>query len=58
VTREFYKLLSEQILDQRNGLFIRNSEKFTYYPNPNSMINEAHLQYFKFIGKLIGIMNK
>lgn len=45
VTREFYQLLSEQILDPNNALFLRTPGN-TYHPNPASAVNEAHLQYF------------
>jgi hypothetical protein len=54
VTREFYRLLSEQILDPNNALFLKTGVNGTYHPNPTSTINVAHLQYFKFIGKLVG----
>eukprot|EP01080_Neovahlkampfia_damariscottae_P010861 gene10861-3479_t len=54
VTREFYQLLSEQILDPINALFVQTGFNNTYHPNPTSQINEAHLQYFMFVGKLIG----
>jgi E3 ubiquitin-protein ligase HUWE1 len=54
VTREFYQLLSEQILDSNNALFLSTSTNQTYHPNPASVINESHLQYFRFIGKLVG----
>ncbi len=54
VTREFYQLLSEQILDSNNGLFLATSTNQTYHPNPASSVNESHLQYFRFIGKLVG----
>lgn len=54
VTREFYQLLSKEILDARNALFVSTSCNNTYHPNTTSNINESHLQYFTFIGKLIG----
>jgi WD40 repeat protein len=54
VTREFYQLLSEQILDPRNCLFVKSGFNHTFHPNPHSSINDAHLQYFTFVGKLIG----
>ncbi|KAL0489037.1 E3 ubiquitin-protein ligase [Acrasis kona] len=54
VTREFYQLLSEQILDSNNALFVRTGTQYTYHPNPASQVNESHLQYFLFIGKLVG----
>jgi E3 ubiquitin-protein ligase HUWE1 len=52
VTREFYRLLSEEILDANNALFLKSGSVF--HPNPSSVVNEEHLQYFKFIGKLVG----
>ncbi|EFC39276.1 HECT domain-containing ubiquitin ligase [Naegleria gruberi] len=54
VTREFYHLLSQQILNPNNALFIKTGPNNTYHPNPASAVNGDHLQYFQFIGKLIG----
>lgn len=54
VTREFYQLLSEQILDPTNCLFVKTGFNNTYHPNPNSSVNDTHLQYFLFIGRLLG----
>ncbi|KAL9642107.1 hypothetical protein ABK040_007113 [Willaertia magna] len=54
VTREFYHLLSNQILNVNNALFLNTGINNTYHINPSSMINNDHLQYFTFIGKLIG----
>lgn len=54
VTREFYQLLSEQILDPTNCLFVKTGFNHTYHPNPNSSVNDTHLQYFLFIGRLLG----
>ncbi|KAF0983086.1 hypothetical protein FDP41_011064 [Naegleria fowleri] len=54
VTREFYHLLSQKILDSNNALFVRTGHANTYHPNPTSAVNADHLQYFHFIGKLIG----
>lgn len=48
VTREFYQLLSAQILDPNNALFCRTPCN-TYHPNVASVVNEAHLQYFRYV---------
>lgn len=54
VTREFYFLLSQEILNPLNALFCKKSNN-SYHINPGSKIaNFAHLEYFEFIGKLIG----
>mmetsp|Transcript_4108 Transcript_4108/g.15469 ORF Transcript_4108/g.15469 Transcript_4108/m.15469 type:complete len:1103 (-) Transcript_4108:1031-4339(-) len=52
VSAEMYRLLSEEILNENNALF--ENHKNTYFPNPKSSVNETHLQYFKFIGRVIG----
>lgn len=50
---EFYRLIGEEILNENNVLF-ENKGKNTYFPNAKSSVNETHLQYFKFIGRVVG----
>ncbi|CDZ98701.1 translation elongation factor 2 [Phaffia rhodozyma] len=57
LTREFFQLLSMHIADPSYGLFHAPS---TVHPNllsinPNSAINPAHLDYFRVVGRLIGL---
>lgn len=54
ITREFYSIMSNEILDPNNALFVRCGVNHTAHPNPSSTINEEHLKYFRFIGCLIG----
>lgn len=45
LSKEFYQLLSAQILDRKNALFLLTGNH-SYHPNPASAVNETHLQYF------------
>ncbi|GAA5939817.1 hypothetical protein JCM10213_007801 [Rhodosporidiobolus nylandii] len=56
VSREFFFLLSHAIFDPSYCLF-EPTEKgnYTLQINPNSGINEEHLDYFAFVGRLIGL---
>eukprot|EP01027_Heterolobosea_sp_BB2_P010682 GEZU01015655.1.p1 GENE.GEZU01015655.1~~GEZU01015655.1.p1 ORF type:complete len:586 (+),score=184.13 GEZU01015655.1:671-2428(+) len=54
IAREFYQIMSEKILDENNALFTKVESMNTYHVNPSSSINEAHLEYFRFVGQLIG----
>ena len=55
VTREWLYLLSHSMLDPTYGLFEYSEGNYNLEINPNSGINPAHLSYFTFIGKVIGI---
>jgi hypothetical protein len=54
VTREFFQIVSEQILDPRANLFIPQGPNNTFHPSPSSHINEEHLNYFRFFGRFLG----
>lgn len=55
VTREWFSVLSRQMFDPNYALFkISAVDKITYQPNRMSYINPDHLQYFAFIGRIIG----
>ncbi|GAA5833840.1 hypothetical protein JCM11251_005983 [Rhodosporidiobolus azoricus] len=56
VSREFFFLLSHAIFDPSYCLF-EPTEKgnYTLQINPNSGVNEEHLDYFAFVGRLIGL---
>lgn len=55
VTREWFQVLSRQMFDPGYALFIPvSSDRTTFHPNQLSSINEEHLLYFKFIGRIIG----
>lgn len=54
VTKEFFHLVSEQMLDPRANLFIPQGPNNTFHPSPSSAINELHLEYFRFFGRFLG----
>ena len=56
ITREWLYLLSNQMLDPVYGLFeYSNDDVYTLQISPNSNANLEHLNYFKFIGRVIGL---
>ena len=55
VTREWFQVLSRQMFNPGYALFIPvASDRGTFHPNKLSKINEEHLMFFKFIGRIIG----
>ncbi|KAF4997039.1 hypothetical protein FGRMN_4127 [Fusarium graminum] len=55
VTREWFQVLSRQMFDPNYVLFIPvSSDRTTFHPNKLSGINDEHLLFFKFIGRIIG----
>ncbi|RKF62863.1 E3 ubiquitin-protein ligase ptr1 [Erysiphe neolycopersici] len=55
VTREWFQVLSRQMFDPGYALFIPvSSDRTTFHPNKLSSVNEEHLMFFKFIGRIIG----
>lgn len=54
VTREWYTALSRAMFNPDIGLFKRSAHGNTYQPDPNSAIQENHINYFQFIGRIIG----
>jgi len=55
VTREWFQVLSRQMFDPNYALFIPvSSDRTTFHPNKLSGINDEHLLFFKFIGRIIG----
>ncbi|KAF0978141.1 hypothetical protein FDP41_002656 [Naegleria fowleri] len=55
LTREWFLLLSKEILNPNYALFIPCADQTTYQPNPSSYINSEHLSYFQFIGRVIAM---
>uniref|UniRef100_UPI0039804973 hypothetical protein n=1 Tax=Salmonella sp. s51228 TaxID=3159652 RepID=UPI0039804973 len=52
--REWYLIISREIFNPNYALFTTTpGDKVTYVPNSCSYINENHLEYFKFVGRLI-----
>jgi len=55
VAREWYSLLAKEMFNPNYALFIpAASNGVSFQPNPLSAINAEHLQYFKFVGRVIG----
>jgi hypothetical protein len=55
LTREWYHLLMQQITNPNYCLFTPSStNSYVYQINPLSYINQDHLQYFRFTGRVIG----
>lgn len=55
VTREWFQVLSRQMFDPNYVLFTPvSSDRTTFHPNKLSSINDEHLMFFKFIGRIIG----
>lgn len=56
VSREFFFLLSHDMFNPFYCLFEYSShDNYTLQINPNSEINPEHLNYFKFIGRVVGL---
>ncbi|KAJ8482507.1 hypothetical protein ONZ45_g14927 [Pleurotus djamor] len=56
VSREWFFLLSHEIFNPSYGLFeYSTSDSYTLQINPASGINPDHLDYFKFIGRCLGL---
>ena len=55
VTREWFQVLSRQMFNPDYALFVPvASDRTTFHPNKLSKVNEEHLNFFKFIGRMIG----
>jgi len=55
VTREWFHILARQMFDPNYALFTPvSSDRTTFHPNKSSGVNEEHLAFFKFIGRVIG----
>ncbi len=56
VSREFFFLLSHEMFNPQYCLFEYAAyDNYTLQINPNSGINNEHLNYFKFIGRVVGL---
>jgi len=53
-TREWFSVLSQDIFNANYALFILATNGASFQPNPRSYINPDHLDYFTFIGRVIG----
>lgn len=55
VVREWFDVLSREILNPDYALFTQSTDGSTFQPNSNSAINPDHLAYFKFAGQALGL---
>lgn len=55
VTREWFQVLARGMFNPDYALFIPvASDRTTFHPNRLSGVNQEHLMFFKFIGRVIG----
>lgn len=56
VTREWFRVLCRQMFNPDYALFVpvAASDSIAFHPNKLSKVNEEHLSFFKFIGRIIG----
>ena len=55
VTREWFQALARQMFNPGYALFQSvASDRTTFHPNRLSSVNDQHLMFFKFIGRIIG----
>lgn len=54
VTRDFYIALSREMFNPNYSLFTPTSNGVTFHPNTQSHVNPDHLNFFRFIGRIIG----
>ena len=55
VTREWFQVIARQMFNPDYALFVPvASDRTTFHPNKLSQVNEDHLMFFKFIGRVIG----
>ncbi|KAJ1554603.1 hypothetical protein HK405_004587 [Cladochytrium tenue] len=56
VSREFFFVLSREMFNPFYGLFEYSAhDNYTLQINPHSGVNPEHLNYFKFIGRVVGL---
>ncbi|KAK2949051.1 putative E3 ubiquitin-protein ligase Itchy [Blattamonas nauphoetae] len=56
LTREWFQLIIPEILNPHYGLFkhVHGKSGYLYSVNPASHVNPDHLQYFRFLGRVLG----
>lgn len=55
VTKEWFDVLSKEMLNPDYALFTQSADGSTFQPNSNSSINPDHLTYFRFVGQVMGL---
>jgi E3 ubiquitin-protein ligase HUWE1 len=53
-TREWYSALSREMFNPDYALFVLAANGVSFQPNPRSYVNSDHLDFFRFVGKIIG----
>ena len=54
LTREWFGLLSREMFNPNYALFVLSENGVSFQPNSLSSINKEHIQFFKFVGRIIG----
>lgn len=55
VTRDWYSVLAKEIFNPQYALFTHSAvDDYTFQINPNSGVNQDHLDFFRFIGTIVG----
>jgi E3 ubiquitin-protein ligase HUWE1 len=54
LTREWYSVLAKDVFNPGYCLFSPTADGATYQPNAMSGVNDHHLGYFKFVGRVVG----
>lgn len=57
LTREWYQLLSRVIFDKGALLFTTVGNNASFQPNPNSVYQTEHLSYFKYVGRVVILLD-
>jgi E3 ubiquitin-protein ligase HACE1 len=55
VAREWFHLLSAELLNPDYALFTQSPDGNTFQPNSNSSVNPDHLHFFRFAGQIMGL---
>uniref|UniRef100_A0A3B3ST66 E3 ubiquitin-protein ligase HACE1 n=1 Tax=Paramormyrops kingsleyae TaxID=1676925 RepID=A0A3B3ST66_9TELE len=55
VVREWFDILSNEIVNPDYALFTQSADGTTFQPNSNSSVNPDHLNYFGFAGQILGL---
>lgn len=54
LTRDFFIELSKEMFNKNYSLFKASDNGSSYMPNPKSYVQQDHIRFFKFIGRIIG----
>eukprot|EP01087_Luapelamoeba_hula_P018001 TRINITY_DN5737_c0_g1_i6.p1 TRINITY_DN5737_c0_g1~~TRINITY_DN5737_c0_g1_i6.p1 ORF type:complete len:3934 (-),score=815.66 TRINITY_DN5737_c0_g1_i6:63-11864(-) len=55
VTRDWFDILAKEIFNPQYALFVGTKQaNSTFQPNPLSHVDANHIDYFKFVGRIVG----